>query len=888
MTIRNLEKLFQASSIVLIGASEKEGSLGRIVAGNLLDKDFKGKVWFVNPKHKTVFKEVCYPSMQDLPEVPNLAVIVTPAKTVPGLIDELGRRGTRAAVVISAGLREGNLQQSMLDAAKPYCLRIIGPNCIGALIPGIGLNASFAQAMPQKGNIAFISQSGALVDAILDWANGRNIGFSSMISMGDMADVDVGDLLDYLASDPHTKAILMYLEQVTHARKFMSAARSAARVKPVIVVKAGRNEAAAKAAKSHTGALAGSDQVYEAAFQRAGLVRVDDLEDLFDAAEVLTAAKAISGNRLAILTNGGGAGVLAVDSLAKSSGALASLSDKTIAALNEVLPPIWSGGNPVDIIGDATPQRYEQALEILGVDPGVDAILVMNCPTALASSADIAKIIAKGNEKPLLTCWLGDASVAEAREIFRQAKIPTFDTPAEAIKGFSYLVDYHRAQAALLYAAPVQADDYKICEGSAQDIISQALAQGKELLNEVEAKSVLSAYGIPTTPVCAVKTPEEVMVQAKRFMSEKGTPVVVKIIAPSLSHKSDVGGVALDLSTPEAARASAESMLSRFKNIQVDGFSVQPMFSRANAYELIVGVAEDKTFGPTILFGTGGTAVEAIGDRALALPPLDMNLAQQLIEKTHAYNLLKGYRDHPPANMKAIAQVLVQISDMISAHPEIQELDINPLLADEKGVIALDARIIVRKMDAAADEAGQRFAIRPYPREWTRMQTLNNDKVIALRPIRPDDEERLKEFISKSSPDDVRQRLFHSVKALSHETAALLTQIDYERVMAFVAIDEESGEMLGVAHLVSDPDYTRAEYAVMTRSDVKGQGIGLAMTRLLIDYARAQGIGELWGQIMRDNDAMLKICHNLGIRIETDRDDPVYLMARMSLQDQKV
>ena len=893
MTIRNLDKLFAAKSVALIGASDKEGSVGKTVAKNLLSGGFTGTVWFVNPKHETVLDQTCYSSIAGLPEAPDLAILATPAKAVPGLISELGKKGTRAAVVISAGMREHGLQQAMLEAAKPYCFRIVGPNCIGVLMPKTGLNASFAQAMPQKGNLAFISQSGALLDATLDWANGRNIGFSTMISMGDMADVDVGDLLDYLATDTETHAILMYLEQVTNPRKFMSAARSASRIKPVIVVKSGRHEAAAKAALSHTGALAGSDQVYDAAFRRAGIVRVEDLEDLFDAAEVLSRTQPVSGERLAIVTNGGGAGVLAVDELMDKGGTLANLSEKTIKQLDKALPPTWSKANPVDLIGDAGPERYEAALTAVLADPGVDAVLVMNCPTALASSTEAATAVTKAvreleTHKTVLTCWLGNQSATAVSNIFWHVNIPTFSTPADAIRGFTYLTSHHKARMALRRSPPLSQKGFKPDETAARDAMRPALESGRELLNEMEAKAVLSAFGIPVVATLKATTPAEVRSCTEEILKTGAREVVIKVLSPDVTHKSDVGGVVLGLSNPESAESAAKEMLQRIKDVPVEGFTVQPMIRRPHAQELIVGMAEDKTFGPVILFGTGGTAVEVIGDRALALPPLDSNLARELVETTRAYKLLRGYRNHPPVNMEAITQALTRISQMTAMIPEIFELDINPLLADETGVIALDARIVVRKTETKSKETNPRFSIRPYPQQWEKSKKLKNGKTVLLRPIKPEDEELLISFIQKSDPEDVRQRLFHSVRSLSHETAALLTQIDYARTMAFIAIDEKNTEMLGITHLLADPDYDRAEYAVMTRSDIKQQGIGTALTDLLVDYARSEGIGELWGQVMRDNAAMLKICHTLGIQVTTDNDDPVYLVATLPLRDKSL
>lgn len=887
MTIRNLDRIFAPKSAVLVGASERPGSVGAKMTENFLSGGFQGKTWLVNPKHETLRGLPCYPDIDSLPEAPDLAVLAIPPKAVPETIAALGKKGTRAAVVVSAGIREGNLGQAMLDAAKPHCFRIVGPNSLGMMIPGAGLNAGFAHAMPKAGDLAFLSQSGALVGAVLDWSLGRGIGFSCMVSLGDMTDVDVGDLLDYLAGDAKTRAILMYLEQITNPRKFMSAARSAARVKPVVVVKSGRHTGAAKAAKSHTGALAGADIVYDAAFRRAGIVRVKDLEDLFDAAEILSHARRLNGDRLALVTNGGGAGILAADELESRGSRLAALSEDTIRVLDALLPPAWSKGNPIDIVGDAGPERYEAAVKAALADPGADAVLVMSCPTALASGVEAAKVTvmaSKQTEKPVLTCWLGDGAARESRALFAAAGLPTFDTPADAARGFSYLVAHNRAQKSLLQTPPDIPEGFSVDEKAAHGVIAAVLAAGRSVLSEAEAKSVLAAYDIPVVPTVTAKTPEEARAAAARTLRGEAHKIVLKILSEDITHKSDAGGVALGLPDAAAVESAAREMLHRLKgthpNTRIEGFTVQPMICRPFARELIAGISVDKTFGPVLLFGSGGTAVEVIADHAVALPPLDLKLAHDLMEQTRASRLLRAYRNVPAADTNAVALTLVRLSQLISDIPEIQEIDINPLLADEKGVIVLDARIIVKQAETTGKE---RLAIRPYPKQWERRENLKTGRDVTLRPIRPEDAKLYERFVEKTTPEDIYNRLFAGAKHLSYDFIARLTQIDYARAMAFVALDAENGEMLGVSRLAADPDYARAEYAIIVRSDRQKQGIGTALLRQLVDYAKAEGIGTLWGEVLRDNAPMLKLCEEFGFNVKARGDDTGITVASLKL-----
>lgn len=891
MTIRNLEKLLAPKSVAFIGASPDPGTVGAIVTGNLAAGGFGGELWLVNPRHETIGGAPCYATPADLPGVPDLAVIATPPASIPTIISEIGARGTRAAVVITAGIG-GDLRREMLNAARPYCLRIQGPNCLGLILPGIGLNASFAQTLPLKGDLAFLSQSGALVTAIIDWAASRNIGFSQVVSMGDMADVDFGDCLDYLAGDGASRAILIYMEQLTHAPKFLSAARRAARAKPVIVLKAGRNKTAARAAMSHTGALAGSDAAYNAIFRRAGVLRVKELGELFEAAEILSAAPALHGERLMILTNGGGAGVLAADSLADEGGVLAELSPATKEALNAVLPPTWSKGNPIDIIGDAGPDRYARALEALFNDEASDALLVLNCPTALASSEEAAGVVigavaqrklANRAPRALLTNWLGDGSAARSRSLFSAADIPTFETPDAAINGFMQLVRHRRAQDELMQIPPSLPGGLHFDRERAQGIIGAALREKRTILSEVEAKALLASYGVPVVRTETAADLDGVAAIAADIL-KTDRACVIKILSDDISHKSDVGGVRLAIKTAQEARAAAAAMLEKVHDLKpearINGFTVQPMIDRPRAHELIVGMSEDATVGPLMMFGAGGTAVEAIADTAHALPPLDMKLAQKLIRETRIYRLLQGYRDRAPADLQAIALALVRVSYLVAAHEAIRELDINPLLADENGCIALDAR--VRIADPALSPR-KPLAIRPYPVEWEAQREIAEIGGVIVRPIRPEDEQLYALFFSRMSPEDVRMRFFTAKPDLSFKFLARMTQIDYAREMAFVAVAAGSGELLGVARLVADPDYTRAEYGVMVRSDLKAKGLGWLLMQHLIAYARSEKLEELYGEVLASNATMLKMCSEMGFCILPDPADAMLRCVTLKL-----
>ena len=894
MTIRNLDRLLEPKSVALIGASKRAGSVGAVVARNLLKAGFGGPVMPVNPRHQAIEGVLTYPDVASLPVTPDLAVIATPPDTVPGLVADVAARGTRGVVVITAGFSEGGsehgrrLEQAMLDTARPSLVRIVGPNCLGLMVPGIGLNAGFAHLDPLPGRIAFVAQSGAIVTSVLDWATGRGIGFSHLVSLGDMADVDFGDMLDYLANDAKTRAVLMYIESVKDARKFMSAARAAARSKHVIVVKAGRHAESAAAASSHTGAMAGSDDVYDTAFRRAGMLRVRTLEELFDAVETLTHLNQPHNDRLAILTNGGGIGVMATDDLLDHGGRLADLAPETYDRLNAVLPPTWSSGNPVDIIGDAPGTRYAEALEALFADKGVDAVLVMNCPTAVASSTDAARstveVADRYPHRTVLTTWVGSESARESRKLFERHGVPSFQTPKQAVRAFMHMVEYRRNQESLMEIPPSIPEEFSPDTKRAEEIVRRALDEGREWLSEPEAKDVLDAYAVPVALTRVARTPEEAADIAEKIDGS----VVIKILSPDITHKSDVGGVALGLADRAAAEEAARAMLARVSkklpDARLEGFSVQPHIRRPQAFELIAGLVEDEQFGPTVLFGKGGTAVEIVRDKALALPPLNMHLAHAVMAQTQIHRLLRGYRGRPAVDLDGIALTLIKISQLAIDLPQVAELDINPLIADAGGVMALDARIRVAK---PRKPTTQRLAIRPYPKELEETLTLGDGRKLLVRPVRPEDEPAFQRTFAQLTPEEVRLRFFAPIKTLTHMAAVRFTQLDYDREMALVLAEPGRAgisEIYGIASLALDPNIERGEYAILVRGDLTGAGLGIFLMRRIIEYARRRGLREIWGDVLFDNRTMLKMCRVLGFTEEPVEEDPGLVRVSLDLR----
>lgn len=892
MSVLNLDKLLKPTSVALVGASSKPRSVGCVAMKNLLSGHFEGHVWPVNPKYGKVLGIEAYPDVGSLPATPDLALICTPAETVPGIITELGEKGTRAAVILSAGFKQKingvTLEQQLLEAARPYGLRILGPNCVGLLLPNLGLNASFAHTDALPGRLALISQSGALCTTIIDWAKSRGIGFSHFISLGNAADVDFGDLLDYLGNDPGTHGILLYMESIKEARKFMSASRATARNKPVIVIKSGRVKEGASAATSHTGALAGSDEVFDAAIRRAGMLRVYSIEDLFNAVETLARARRVRGNRLLILTNGGGPGVLATDALVTGGGHLAEPAETTISSLNECLPATWSHGNPVDIIGDADAGRYADALKVLLEDNSYDAILIMLVPTAVVDNAEVARAVTeaiKNTRKPILTCWMGEAAVEEARKHFEKEGVASYETPDAAINAFMQMVEYERNQVALMQTPKSVPADFAPDLNATREIIQTVFKDSREILTEPEAKNVLRAYGIPVIETRVARTAEE----AVRIADTIGYPVALKLLSPDITHKSDVGGVLLNIESGKLLQYAAEGMLSRIERIQpdarVEGFTVQAMADRPDAYELIIGAMTDQIFGPVILFGRGGTSVEVVNDKAVALPPLNMALADELIQRTHVYRELKGYRNRQAVDLDAVCLTLLKVTQIVIDHPEVQELDINPLFADDKGVLALDARIKVVASDIKGTE---RLAIRPYPQELEERIQLADGEELLLRPIKPEDEPAHHELFRRLSPHDVYFRFFRAVGDIQHNQLARFTQIDYDREMAFIATTngDQQPETLGVVRAVANTnvDDREAEFAIVVRSDRQGSGLGYQLMDKMIRYCREQGIRRLVGQTLADNQKMCRLAEIFGFEVHYTENNLVNLRLELSAQ----
>lgn len=885
MSIRNLQDLLEPASVAVIGASVREGAVGHVVFRNMERAGFAGPLYPVNPKYDHVMGRRCFARVADLPEAPELAVIATPAQTVPGLVAELAERGTRAVVVLSAGISEASgLRQPMLDAARPTLLRIVGPNSLGLISPRAGVNASFAHMGVKAGGLALVSQSGAIATALIDWANAQNIGFSSVISLGNMADVDAGDCLDLLARDRHSKAILLYLESIPHPRKFISAARAASRLKPVIVLKPGRHEVSARAAATHTGALSGADRVVEAVLRRAGIIRVRDLDELFLAAEATVRFPPQASTRIGLVTNGGGAGVLATDQLADENLPMANLSRATLARLEAELPAAWSRANPVDIIGDAPAERYRSAVQAVAEDPAVDVVMVMNCPTGLSASADAAEAVAglarrgRIGGKPVLACWLGEATARDARTRLEQAGIASFETPARTARAAGFMGEWSRTDKLLGRIPAYHPDRTRDIRDTVATTLRDVADEGRSLLTEPEAKSVLAAYNIPTTECAIAEDAVDAGRMAARMLPEHGS-LVLKLLSRDISHKSDVGGVALDLTSASAVDAKAREMLlnagRRRPDALIDGFVLQPMIRRKQGYELIAGLSRDPQFGPVVMFGAGGTAVEVIADTVIGLPPLDEVLAGDMIDQTRIGRLLNGYRDRPAADRRAIIDVLLSISRLITDFGAISALDINPLLADNKGVVALDARIEIdpQRLDGATPNPD--LLIRAYPAAWERSVTLNNRHTVDIRPIMPRDSSLYADFMARTPEADIRARMFVAKRELTADELRRLTQLDYDREMALVALDAgEDGALAGVARLAADPDHRECEFGLIVRGDRQGEGLGRALLELLIDYATEDGLETMFGLVLKDNTRMLKLCADVGFKTRHLSDEP--------------
>jgi len=882
-----LEPFFRPQNVALIGATEAAGSVGRTILRNLIGSPFGGTVFPVNPKRPSVMGIKAYPSIADVPAQVDLAVIVTPSTTVPAIIASCSAARVPAALIISAGFKELGapgieLEQQVLAEARKTGMRIIGPNCLGVMSPTTGLNATFARDMARAGNVAFVSQSGALLTAILDWSLREQVGFSGFVSTGSMLDVGWGDLIDYFGSDPRTKAILLYMESIGDARSFLSAAREVALSKPIIVIKAGRSEAAAKAAASHTGALAGSDEVLDAAFRRSGVLRVNTIAELFNMAEILAKQPRPRGPNLTIVTNAGGPAVLATDALIEGGGKLVTLSAETRVALDAVLPPAWSHANPIDVLGDAGPERYAKALEIAARDPNSDGLLVILTPqdmTDPTSTAAALRTHAKSTGKPLLASWMGGASVAAGSDILNHHDIPTFDYPDSAATAFCNMWRYtHNLQ--VLYETPSSSTDASVRSDLAGQIVQEARLASRTLLDEYESKRLLAAYGIPTVETRVAQQVGEA-VQAARDL---GYPIVLKLYSRTITHKTDVGGVKLDLTSDAEVEAAFQAIRSKVSELRgaehFQGVTVQPMARPADAYELIVGSASDPQFGPVLLFGSGGQLVEVFRDRALALPPLNATLARRMIEQTKVYTALKGVRGRPPINLAHLEQVLVRFSQLVLDQPWIREIDINPLLASPSGLLALDARVVLYGAEVEKQQL-PRSAIRPYPSQYVSPWQLKDGTDVTIRPIRPEDEPQIVELHRKLSERSVRMRYFQALQLdqrTAHERLSRVCFNDYDRELALI-VERRSGQpgaqILAVARLSKAPGQRSAEFALVIDDDWQHLGLGTELLGRLVQIGRDEKRSAIIGDILAENTAMQRICEKLGFRLERRLDDNI-------------
>jgi acetyltransferase len=878
MAIRHsLDPIFRPRSVAVVGASATPGSVGSILIRNLLENPFGGVVYPVNPKRHAVHGVLCYPDLAALPEAVDLAVIATPAPTVPGVIDGCVRRGIPAAIVISAGFSElgaeGRALEGKIREAARGRMRIVGPNCLGVIHPPSNLNASFAAAMAAPGKVALLSQSGAICTAILDWAREARIGFSSFVSVGAMLDVDFADLIDYFADDPVTRSIVLYMESIGDVRRFLSAARGVSRTKHVIVVKAGRHEAGARAAASHTGALAGADAVFDAAFRRAGVLRVTTIPDLFNMSEILALQPPPRGPALAIVTNAGGPGVMATDALMLGGGTLAELSAGSIAALDKALPPFWSHANPVDVLGDATPERYRLAVEVCLADASVQGVLVLLTPQAMTDPTETARKLKPFGQgtKPVLACWMGAAAVQEGRRLLQEACIPTFYSPEDAIRAFLHMVQYHRNQE-LLYETPAALPAGEPPDSRRVQSIFRAVREaGRTLLTEAEAKEVLAAYGIPVAPAIACRTADEAVAAAGRL----GFPVVLKLLSTTVTHKSDVGGVQLDLTDEAAVRRAfelvREGVARAGKAEAFEGVTVQPMV-RERGYELIVGSSVDRQFGPVILFGCGGVLVEVFQDRALALPPLNRTLARRLMERTKVYKALQGVRGRPAVDLEALETLLARFSRLLVDFLEIREVDMNPVLAAPGRVLALDARVVL----APAGGPLPRLAIHPYPNQYSAPFRLRDGREVLVRPICPEDEPLLIAFHAGHSERTIRMRFFSLVKTLSRDSLIRLCHLDYERDLALVAeLRDGERRLAGVSRFHLHPETAVAEFALVVGDAWQGRGLGRHLLERLIAIARERGVKRLVGQVLAENGPMLELTRKLGFTAAPTEDPTV-------------
>jgi acetyltransferase len=888
-----LSSIFLPKTVAVIGATDKTGSVGRTLLWNLVSNPFGGTIFPVNPKHRSVMGIAAYPNIAAVPEPVDLVAIATPAPTIPQIIQECVEAGVKSAVIVSAGFKEIGtagieLERQILEKARAGGLRIIGPNCLGIMNPHTGLNATFASTIARPGKVGFISQSGALCTSILDWSLRENVGFSAFISIGSMLDVGWGDLIYYLGDDPHTQSIVIYMESIGDARSFLSAAREVALTKPIIVIKAGRTEAAAKASASHTGALTGSDEVLDAAFRRCGVLRVTRISELFNMAEVLAKQPPPKGPRLTIITNAGGPGVLATDFLISTGGELAELSEATIAELDRFLPRFWSHGNPIDILGDAEPERYKKTLEVAIKDPQSDGLLVILTPQAMTDPTQTAEHLKSFVEtqtaaslpsKPILASWMGGAEVLAGEAILNRAKIPTYPYPDSATRVFSYMWQYSYNLRGI-YETPIlpEEGDGLPDRSLAEQLIDAARQEGRTILTESESKQILAAYGIPVVSVGVANSAAEAVDRANAI----GYPVVLKLFSRTITHKTDVGGVQLNLMDADAVRwaynAIETSVTEKVGAEHFLGVTVQPMINLDSSYELIVGSSLDPQFGPVLLFGSGGQLVEVFQDRAIALPPLNTTLARRMMEQTQIYKALKGVRGRSPVDLVALEQLMVRFSQLVVEQRWIAEIDINPLLASAKQLIALDARIVLHPPAMTAEQL-PKLAISPYPTRYAAEWTLKDGTSITIRPIRPEDEPLAVQFHTSLSEQSVYFRYFHLVKLsqrIAHERLARLCFIDYDREMALVADYKNPAtgehEIMAVGRLSKSHSGKEAEFALLVSDPFQRLGLGTELLRRLIEIGRDEGIERITADILPENVAMQRVCEKLGFRLHRATD----------------
>jgi acetyltransferase len=878
---RPLDVFFSPKNVAVIGATDREGSIGKVVLRNLTSNAFRGTVFPVNPNRQTVLGIKAYPNIAAVPEKVDLAVIVTPAPTVPGIVGECARAGVKGTIIMSAGFKErgaegAGMEREILEKARQGGMRIIGPNCLGVMYPPAGLNATFTGAMAQTGSIGFVSQSGALCTAILDWSFRENVGFSAFVSIGSMADVGWGDLIDYLGNDPHTKSILIYMESIGDARSFLSSAREVALTKPIIILKAGRTEAAAKAAASHTGSLTGSDKVLDAAFHRCGVLRVNSIAALFNMAEVLAKQPRPAGPRLMILTNAGGPGVLATDALIAGGGELAVPSKETIEGLNELLPPYWSHGNPIDILGDADPERYAKSIEIAAKDPNSDGLLVILTPQAMTDPTQTAERVKQcvGTlHKPVLASLIGGEQVAGGEKILNQANIPVFSYPDTAARIFNDLWRYSYNLHAL-YETPMPLDDSEAAvpdRAAVEKVIQSACRSNRTILTEVESKQILAAYGIPTVKTLVATSKKDAVIIAEKI----GYPVVLKIFSETVTHKTDVGGVKLNLRDADAVGDAFDGIKSAVQDKagagNFLGVTIQPMI-RQDGYELIIGSSIDPQFGPVLLFGYGGQLVEIFKDHALGLPPLNTTLARRMMEQTRIYAAFKGVRGRKPIDLAALEQILVRFSHLVVEHRRIKEIDVNPLLASAEQIIALDARVVLHGVDVGKEQL-PRPAIRPYPRQYVKPWMMKDGRQVTIRPIRPEDEQLMVKFHEALSEDSVYSRYFQTLglgQRVAHERLARICFLDYDREMALVverSPDSGPHEILAVGRLFKPHGTNEAEFAMLVTDRYQGLGLGSELLGLLLQVGRDEKIRRITADILPGNLAMQRICEKLGFRL---------------------